>query len=387
MRLAHCADLHLGFRSFERVNPDGANVRERDVLTTFAALVDALIAQQPDVIVIGGDVVHTPRPTNRTILALLAGFTKLTSKLPGVPILLAAGNHDLARAQESADILDALKPLGVIVAGRESLRITLHTGLSCLLVPDAPGVRRPELTPDASAKHNVLLLHGEMQGMPRLGGDRSHEIGHDEAHLGEWHYAALGHYHVMHAIAPNCYYSGSIDFSSSDPWGELRSGVPKGFIIRDLESGVHGFHPLPVSRVYQDLQPIDALSMTPAELDTAIGERVGAQSIEGTVTRLVVNNCEKETGRAIDHMAVKAWKRSALHFQLDLRRPDRLARSASPVVRSRGISLAELVARKLSERVQNADIPRDQIEARAMTYLEQAGDVPMSEPTPIEVAA
>ena len=34
-------------------------------------------------------------------------------------------------------------------------------------------------------------------------------------------YVALGHYHVYREIAPNAFYSGSIEYTSPNVWGEL----------------------------------------------------------------------------------------------------------------------------------------------------------------------
>ena len=66
-RLAHLADLHLGFRRYERTDPTGQNQREADVAATWRTVTSQLIDAAPDVIVIAGDLVHTPRPSNETI--------------------------------------------------------------------------------------------------------------------------------------------------------------------------------------------------------------------------------------------------------------------------------------------------------------------------------
>ncbi len=55
MKLAHLADLHLGFRQFDRQTPKGANQREVDVAEVFKRAVDDLLEQKPELIVIAGD--------------------------------------------------------------------------------------------------------------------------------------------------------------------------------------------------------------------------------------------------------------------------------------------------------------------------------------------
>ena len=46
-------------------------------------------------------------------------------------------------------------------------------------------------------------------------------ISHKELGAENWDYVALGHYHVYRSVAPNAFYSGSLDYTSTNPWGEL----------------------------------------------------------------------------------------------------------------------------------------------------------------------
>jgi len=46
VKLAHLADLHLGFRQCERQTPRGGNQREADVAEAFRRAVDDLIDQR-----------------------------------------------------------------------------------------------------------------------------------------------------------------------------------------------------------------------------------------------------------------------------------------------------------------------------------------------------
>ena len=61
MKLAHLSDLHLGFRQYERLTPRGANQREADVATALKRAVDDLLEQEPDCVVIAGDVFNAVR--------------------------------------------------------------------------------------------------------------------------------------------------------------------------------------------------------------------------------------------------------------------------------------------------------------------------------------
>jgi DNA repair exonuclease SbcCD nuclease subunit len=258
MRLVHLSDLHLGYRQYQRQTPAGINQREADVAGAFARAVDRTVELRPDVVVIAGDVFHTVRPTNPAILHAFTQFSRLRASLPGTPIIVVAGNHDTPRSTETGCILRLFRPLDVDVVDGEAQRFAYpELGLAVLAVPDVPGGPRVKLEPDPAARYNVLLLHGEVEGMlpaHAAAVDRaSVEISREELGLPGWSYVALGHYHVHREIAPNAYYSGSVEYTSANAWGELveerAAGLPgKGIVEHDLDTGAHSFHHLPPSR-------------------------------------------------------------------------------------------------------------------------------------------
>ena len=101
MKLAHLADLHLGFRQLERQTPRGGNQREADVAEAFQRAVDDIVEQRPDLIIIAGDVFHSVRPTNPAILFLFKKLAELRAGLPESRIVLVAGNHDTPRPSDT----------------------------------------------------------------------------------------------------------------------------------------------------------------------------------------------------------------------------------------------------------------------------------------------
>ncbi len=68
MRLVHIADIHLGFRQYQRQTPTGINQREADVALALQRVIDKIIELKPDLVLIAGDVFHTVRPPNPAIL-------------------------------------------------------------------------------------------------------------------------------------------------------------------------------------------------------------------------------------------------------------------------------------------------------------------------------
>ncbi len=252
-----------------------------------------------------------------------------------------------------------------------------------------PGMVRPPLIPDPRARYNVLVLHGEVSGMlPRRAAALRQEYATIEiapAELGAaaWTYVALGHWHCYKEIAPNAFYAGSLDFTSSNVWQEIP--VPKGFVERDLETGAHTFHELTPSRVFVDLPTIDAAELTSAELDAAIANALG--EIDDRVVRLTVTGVTRELAHALDQRALRGYKRRCLNLNLDFRRPAYVESALSRMVRAapRQLTLEDRVREKLATRELKSDVDRDVLTARALGYIAEVSELP--ETTLAEFAA
>src|SRR2546423_8513258 len=123
VKLAHLADLHLGFRQFDRQTSRGTNQREADIAEACRRAVDDLLEQRPDLIVIAGDIFHSVRPTNAAILFFFRELHRLRSGLPATPVVAIAGEHDTPRSTETGTILRLYEALGVDLAIEEPRRI------------------------------------------------------------------------------------------------------------------------------------------------------------------------------------------------------------------------------------------------------------------------
>ncbi|MGH7526288.1 MAG: metallophosphoesterase family protein, partial [Gemmatimonadales bacterium] len=269
MKLAHLADPHLGVRQYHRQIAAGINQREADVAHAFRVAVDGVIAARPDAVVVAGDLFHSVRPTNAAIVFAFRQFQRLREALPAAPIVLIAGNHDTPRSAETGSILRLFEELAVDVAVDEARRLVYPAlDLSVLAVPHQAwvGSERPSLRPQGDERHQVLVLHAEVEGVFPL--DRSAAeyggalIDLHELHADEWTYVALGHYHVQHRVAPSAWYSGALEYVSPNLWGELRDerehhSSGKGWLLVDLKTGKVARQPVPPSREILDLEPIE----------------------------------------------------------------------------------------------------------------------------------
>lgn len=385
MRVVHLADLHLGFRQYQRLTPSGINQREADVTATLHRAIDQVIACAPDLIVVAGDVFHTVRPSNTAILEAFRAIGRLREQLPDTTIIMVAGNHDAPRTAETRCILQLFRELGVLVADTraEVFEVPAHDAV-VLAVPDVPGLERPPLVPPRAATHRVLLLHGEVAGMLPLHAaatDRATvEIPVEALHADQWSYIALGHYHVHREVAPRAWYSGSIDYTSSNPWGELHEEreqrVPgKGFVEHDCATGTHRFHAVATSRPLLDLPALDADGLSPQQLDAAIAQRVATApgGIDDRIVRLVVHNAPRALIRDLDVAAQREYRARTVHFHLDARRPAARTRTAPDGTLPRR-TLAMMLTDHLRDCALAGGVDRSAFLARGLQLLQDAED-------------
>jgi hypothetical protein len=133
------------------------------------------------------------------------------------------------------------------------------------------------------------------------------------------------------------------------------------------------FRPIATERRVLDLEPLEGTGLEAADLDTAIAARLeGVRGgIEGQIVRLVVHNVARVTARDLDHAAVREYKARALHFRLDLRRPE--PPRPTVVERGRRQPLPVLVEEYLRARPLPPGVPRERFVALGGEYVAQSG--------------
>ena len=265
MKIAHLADLHLGFRQYWRETA-GQNAREVDVATALRRAFDDVIEQRPDAIVIAGDIMHQSKPRTAPIMLFFNQLARVRQALPDTAIVVVAGNHDVARTMEIGQagcILPLYEHLGVHVAVHESKAIRLAGGVTITALP-SPVVTQI-VTPDPQADMNVLVVHGQVPSRVyphAYAADAKERVDVDELERMGWDYVALGDYHVCHQVGPRMWYSGSLEYTSSDPWSELQkqnelqlSG--KGYLIAEFFNDERGSTPAGAPSSAREAAPDD----------------------------------------------------------------------------------------------------------------------------------
>jgi len=390
MTLAHLADLHLGFRQFDRQTAKGANQREVDVAEVFKRAVDDLLEQKPELIVIAGDLFHSVRPTNAAILYCFRQLQRLRTGLPSTPIVVIAGEHDTPRSSETGTILRLYEALGVEIAVEDARRIVFPK-LDCavLAVPQQALAKadRPALRPEPGGPtRNVLVTHGRYGGLGEERGTIEYggaELSRELLAPEKWDYIALGHYHTAQSVATNAWYSGSLEYLPPNPWGQLQDEAAqkkskrrgKGYLLVELPGARVTFQPIAPARHHIELPPIRGAGLNAKELDAQIAAQVASAKIDDQIVRLLVWDVDRATARDLDHAAIRGYKARALNFQLDLRRPETRRALGTTGSSPRRQTLTETVRDFLGRRPLDAELNRETFVKLGVEYLETAARV------------
>ena len=387
MKLAHLADLHLGFRQYYRQTVSGINQREADVARAFARAIDDIVGMGPDLVVIAGDMFHSVRPTNPAILHAFNQLKRLRAELADSPVVVVAGNHDTPRSVETGTILKLFEAIdGVHVVSHASRELTFENiGASLVCVPHSGLLAAGALIPEPAIEgfHRILVTHGEVAGVLsressvlEYGGAVVEKA---DLKLDEWSYVALGHYHVACQVAVNAWYSGSLEYVSTNPWGELvdeeREGRRgrKGWLLVDLARDPKvEFRAIELERRFVDLEPIQGSGLGPSDIDALIVRNVEAVpgGIADQVVRQVVLDVPRPIARDLDYAAVRQFKAQALHYNLDVRRPppSRVVGVGAP---GRRQTLSELLQEYLEGRELEAEVSRAELVALGRRYMDE----------------
>jgi hypothetical protein len=117
---------------------------------------------------------------------------------------------------------------------------------------------------------------------------------------------------------------------------------------------------VPLARQVLDLPPIDGAGKNALELDKALAAQLGSipGGLSDQVVRQVVSSVPRHIGREMNHAAIRGYKADALHFQLDLRRPE-VRRETGVGAPGRRQTLPEIVQDFLARRIIPGDLDRE----------------------------
>lgn len=320
LRICHLADVHLGYRRYNRLAKNGLNQRELDVNVAFQEAITRIISLKPHATIIAGDLFHSVRPSNAVVTFCFRQLRRL-AKETGAPVIVVSGNHETPKRADTGSVLQLFSEIeNVLVADASQETFTFKDkSLSVTCLPHAAVANR-EIKPlraDDRFQHNVLVVHAQVneKWVSDFGGAEL-ELKALSPH--EWDYIALGHVHIQRTVGLNAAYSGSLEHTSANIWGE--ASELKGFLEVSLPGGKRTFHPLTSPREVVVLPSIDATDMDPQALTQQILERGDgvAGGLDGKIVRLSIHNVSRETYRNLDHKELRALRAMALNLTLDI---------------------------------------------------------------------
>jgi DNA repair exonuclease SbcCD nuclease subunit len=272
-------------------------------------------------------------------------------------------------------VFSALEVVGVHAAYEPRLSVFEVAGCEVHCIPHMP--TEEMMTGALGAAHRkrgdrpaVLVTHA---GVKSTGAAFSmsefNELILDEkgvAHLGEFEYVALGHYHRHLEVAPNAYYSGS-----TERFHKNEASYDKGFVEADVEVGAPGpkvtFGALEPRRMLV-VDSIDCAGLEASAVLTRAAEALsGAAPLDGAIVYLGFRNVEPGAWINLDRAALRASAGDALHVEID----HEIARSASGG--SQGASIGKLTdefAAFLQRATKKGEVSKD-VRKLADAYLQE----------------
>ena len=335
MLIFHCADTHLGYRTFNKTVPPeeeyaGSNQREIDLYNAWEALVQEAIEIKPDVFIHAGDFFDRVSPSNRAIERAREGLYRLSDA--GIRSVILAGNHETPRLSETGHVFSLLERIPSVWVLYDGNPETVEIGdLMITGVAHSSGLADQvnRALPDPNYRYNILVTHGSVKGAG-IGVFENHELNQTtlplEIFQKQWDYIALGHYHNFTKLQGNMYYCGSPERLSI-----AESESTKGYALVKLpELDVE--HRKMEAREFVKLE-YDAKTHAHDSLTDKLMEIIRFAEPEGKIVRLRIKNLTRELWATVDRKSLQNVAKGALNLAMepDLVSSDSLAISTSEI--------------------------------------------------------
>jgi len=405
MRILHCADIHLGYETHGRLDPEtGLNTRLIDFKRCFDFMVERALAEDVDLFLFCGDAYRTadPTPTQQKLFAeALAPVARA-----GIPIAMVVGNHDhpvsFGKAS-SVDIFPYLEGRVHVYATPRVDRIETKAGPLQLVALPWP-IRSKILSKEVHRKKTptevrdliealyaefveqaareldpalpaVLAAHLSVQGAELGGSERASLIAHEP----KWtvgqlaqpglDYVALGHIHKFQDRNADAHARGEgppvVYASSIERISFKEHDADKGFVLVDIDVTPEG------KKTSYAFVPTPARPFLPLEVDArgtddptaAILREIAKHDLTDAVVRVRYRVDEAQVA-LVDSQALRDALAGAETIAAIERRVDPVERQRRTVVRQE-TSLRDAVARYVDQH-ENLATLRDDLIAAAL---------------------
>ncbi len=240
MLISHISDIHLGYSQFNLVE------REHDIYDAFDEAVDRSISEHADLVLLAGDIFHTPRPSGSSIVKLAEELKKFREAT--IPAYFILGEHDISRMKDTpvpylfhnmklAKRLEDNQPIREGKLALFGFNKERRSNMEHLLQKFQTAQKLAKQQKETFDSKNILVLHQGLVEFNKFAGELSCmdlPSGFD--------YYAMGHYHdhikktfshVKEAEQTGLIaYPGSLDLTPSDGLKDIE----KGFFLTDMSA-------------------------------------------------------------------------------------------------------------------------------------------------------
>ena len=344
--IAHLSDLHLGYSSSNcKLNPQGVRWREADgYMAWIREIKDIINDGTVDVVLIAGDVFHTPTPSILAVKQAQKGVRMLADA--GIPVVILTGNHDTSdvRSELAATALLNDPDHGVYSHYEPYATYDVNDDVSLHLISHHLYKEQAstwDKVKPTNGKINIFSTHGSMidpltkLAMHTDASPREVIIPDEIVNNPGWDYRLLGHIHERGFVGSSddgksdtshlkTYYNGSlIRRGFSDGETPLGRGwtkwtvQPDGLLLPE-------FHTV-AQRPQEDLPVINALDLSAADITDIAYDHV-SNAVEGIkspftapILRQRVVNITPEKRKAVDQAMLRKLAAPALSWQLSMK--------------------------------------------------------------------
>lgn len=251
MKIIHTADWHIGHELY-------GYDREEEFDFFFTQLADLMAEEQPDALLVSGDVYDSYMPSNAAVRQLNTALLSLHEASPETEIILTAGNHDSGLRLEAAAppwLSHKIHLIGTIDPTLERNRIEIEGKGVVMAIPFCYPANFPHQESDKVEERQksffqrvserlsreslptVLMAHLYLSGVQLNGTRQPRDIvgGSEAMALSDvgigYDYLALGHIHRRQRVGDRAYYSGSpLPISFDEP-------AEHGVLVVELDRG------------------------------------------------------------------------------------------------------------------------------------------------------
>ena len=225
-KILQIADIHLGRTNHSLLDQDGYHTKQKDTENALQQITEIINEQEPDVIVVAGDIFQIPKPSPIYISKIIEILSSWKDKC--FCLIAISGNHD----SSPSAVYNALQPLKSATKHISHYHIALetctipHQELNFVCVPHNNEIRRkPASTlinfinesPNLLKENltNIFVSHFPIDVATRFF-DESQLLGEDiqfktiKKSLDVFDLCLLGDIHSHQKLGENIFYSGSI---------------------------------------------------------------------------------------------------------------------------------------------------------------------------------